>query len=635
MTQRKTARLASKAVTVRRRSLFHFGTLLTAFTGASATSLLTSGNAHAAPDKDTQSFVPAAEKGAALGVATLDNQSKLPLAQLPDLSATYGQMRSIMRYAYLAGTFGENWTPAVDAAIADAEQGETVFFPQRTAGGGYLFTSPWADITKSNIRILGVPRDGYAMALKFTTAGMRTVRVKAPGLVFEDVAFVGDSSNANGAGATVRGPEIFGDIDGNGDAEFRGVTFQGLSEAYRTHCRNVKAAGSLFSNCLKAIVIDGKDGVYHTGPNADQNRGHVIRDNRFHNIGNTAADSAIEISPAANILHALITGNYFDSNGIARHVVAVGTPAAPHKGLTICGNKHTETQSDVYTLVYVNNSSVRDVDILGNAGADGSLSNGFVLQNTDTVTVENVLGIQLGQSGVVARNNSRLRLNNIQFRRTGTSPASTGHGFDIDSSNSQCNFDRLIVEGADGWGFTGSPVSSKFGTYEFRGCSQGAINSGTFVPDQVFLPASCMAAITGTPTLAGVPGVGYPMSWLLDASRVEQVVGQISNLPNDWESFDAYIVWAATDRSAGNVIWDLNYSFVVQNQLPSNGIIANPGPPQASPGVAGRVTRLKIASGKARGTASMVVRVDRNAAAANDTYPADVALIGVQFIRSS
>ncbi|MFD5276396.1 hypothetical protein ACFWIX_02415 [Pseudarthrobacter sp. NPDC058362] len=609
--------------------------MITVFTGSSAVSTLNGNTAFAAAgDKNAQTYVPVAEKGAASGVATLDGNSKVPLAQLPNLSATYGYMRSIMRYSSLAGTFGENWTPAVDAAIADADQGETIFFPQRTTGGGYLFTTAWADITKSNIRLLGVPRDGYAMALKFTTPGLRAVRVKAPGIVFEDVAFVGDSTNVNGEGATVRGPEIFGDVDGNGDAEFRGVTFQGLSEAYRTHCRNVKAVGSLFSNCLKGIVVDGKDSAYHSGPNADQNRGHVIKDNRFHNIGHTAADAAIEISPAARLLHALIAGNYFDSNGRGRHIVATGTPLAPHRGLTMSGNKHTEAKADVYTLTYVNNSSIRDADILGNAGAEGSLSNGFVLQNTDTVTVENVLAIQLGQSGVVARNNTRLRLCNVQLRRIGTDPSTQGHGFDVDSTNSLGNFDRLITEGADGWGFTGSPTSSKFGTYEFRTCTLGGINSNTFSPEQVFLPASSMGAITGIPTLAGVPGVGYPMSWLLDASSVEQVVGQIGALPNDWESFDAYIVWTATDGSAGNVVWDLNYSFIIQGQLTSSGITPNPGTAQPSPGVAGRVARVKIASGKARGTAPIVVRVDRNAAAAGDTYRAKVALIGVQFVRS-
>lgn len=625
----------STTASVKRRSFFHLGTLITVFTGASAISTLNGNTAFAAPgDKNTQNYVPVAEKGAASGVATLDETCKIPLAQLPNLAPTYGYVRSILRYSSLAGTFGENWTPAVDAAISDAEQGETIFFPQRTTGGGYLFTTAWADITKSNIRLLGVPRDGYAMALKFTTPGLRAVKVKAPGIVFEDVAFVGDSANPNGEGATVRGPEIYGDIDGNGDAEFRGVTFQGLSEAYRTRCRNVKTVGSLFSNCLKAIVIDGKDSSYHSGPNADQNRGHVIRDNRFHNIGHTATDAAIEISPAARLLHAVIAGNYFDSNGSGRHIVATGTPTAPHRGLTISGNKHTEAKADVYTLTYVNNSSIRDVDILGNAGAEGSLSNGFVLQNTDTVTVENVLAVQLGQSGVVARNNISLRLCNIQFRRIGTDASTQGHGFDVDLTNSLSNFDRLITEGADGWGFTGSPASSKFGSYEFRTCALGGINSNTFSPEQVFLSASSMGPITGTPTLTGVPGVGYPMSWLLDASNVEQVVGLVGGLPNDWESFDAYIVWTATDGSTGSVVWDLNYSFIIQGQLTSSGITANPGTAQPSPGVAGRVARVRIASGKARGTAPIVVRVDRNAAAGGDTYPADAALIGVQLIRS-
>ena len=553
-----------------------------------------------------------------------------------DLNATYSSMRSIMRYASLAGTFGQNWTPAFNAALADAEQGETIYYPQRTTGGGYLHTTALNDITKPNIRILGVPRDGYAMALKFTTPGLRIVKVKAPGVVFQDLAFVGDSANTNGAGATVLGPEIFGDTDGNCDTEFRGVTFQGLAEAYRTHARNVKCMDSLFSNCLKMIVIDGKDPVYHTGPASDQNRGHIIKDNRFHNIGNTATDSAIEITSTAKLLHGLIMGNYFDSNGSGRHFVAAGTVTDPHKGLTICTNKHTETQADVYDLSYVNNSTISNIDIAGNAGVGGSLSNGFVLNNTDTLTITNVWGIQLGKSGVYARNNTRLRMGNITFRAIGTDAGSVGHGFDIDSTNSSCNFDRLIVEGTDGWGFTGSPVNSKFGTYEFRGCALGGLNSTTFVPDQVFVPAQSFTAVTGTPSLAGLPGVGYPISMQFDPTTVELAAGELdAPLPNDWETFDAYIVWAATDSQAGAVVWDLNYAFLVESQLPNASNVANPGTPVNSPAVAGRVNRYKIASGKPRGTAPMVLRVDRNAAAAGDTYPNDAALLGVQLVRAS
>lgn len=261
--------------------------------------------------------------------------------------------------------------------------------------------------------------------------------------------------------------------------------------------------------------------------------------------------------------------------------------------------------------------------------------NGIVMTNCNSVKVGDVTGVQLGKTGIVGTSNIGCDFKNIKFRAGGFDPATTGHGFDLDSTNTQCDFDNLSVDTTDGWGFTGSPGSSKFGRYSFRACTLGAINSTTIIPDQVYLPASAMDSITGTPALAGVPGVGYPLSWQMDASVVEQVVGQINALPNDWETFDAYIVWAATNASAGDVIWNLNYSFIITGQLTNNGNTSNAGAAQAAPGVAGQVARYKIASGKTRSTAPMVIRVDRNAASASDTYAADVALIGVQLVRAS
>ncbi|MFF1382223.1 hypothetical protein ACFVWT_01525 [Arthrobacter sp. NPDC058288] len=74
---------------VKRRGLLRIGTLMTAFTSASAISAFSNTGAQAAPgDKTSQSYVPTAEKGVALGVATLDSASKIPPAQLPDLSST-------------------------------------------------------------------------------------------------------------------------------------------------------------------------------------------------------------------------------------------------------------------------------------------------------------------------------------------------------------------------------------------------------------------------------------------------------------------------------------------------------------------------------------------------------------------
>lgn len=70
---------------IKRRGLFRLGTLITAFTGASAVAALNTDAALAAPGKPPSGdYVPVAEKGAASGVATLDLESKIPISQLPD-----------------------------------------------------------------------------------------------------------------------------------------------------------------------------------------------------------------------------------------------------------------------------------------------------------------------------------------------------------------------------------------------------------------------------------------------------------------------------------------------------------------------------------------------------------------------
>lgn len=83
---------------VERRGLLRLGTLITALTGASAISAFGAGVAKAAPgDKNApNNYVPVAEKGAASGVATLDIESKIPIAQVPDLSAIYDRKGEVV-----------------------------------------------------------------------------------------------------------------------------------------------------------------------------------------------------------------------------------------------------------------------------------------------------------------------------------------------------------------------------------------------------------------------------------------------------------------------------------------------------------------------------------------------------------
>lgn len=75
-----------------------------------------------------------------------------------------------------------------------------------------------------------------------------------------------------------------------------------------------------------------------------------------------------------------------------------------------------------------------------------------------------------------------------------------------------------------------------------------------------------MAAISGLPSLAALTGIGYPMAWNMDKDVVEQVAGSGLILPNTWNTFDVYILWAATSTALGDVLWNMNYSHYVEGR---------------------------------------------------------------------
>lgn len=138
---------------IRRRGLLRLGTLVSAFTGASAISVLGANGANAAPRDPSTTYVPTAEKGAASGVATLDIKSKIPLAQVPDLSATYARVFAVDP-AYGDGRVDatEHIQSKIDAA--NAAGGGVVSVPP----GQYLLTrsDDIAAITlKSNVVLRG------------------------------------------------------------------------------------------------------------------------------------------------------------------------------------------------------------------------------------------------------------------------------------------------------------------------------------------------------------------------------------------------------------------------------------------------------------------------------------------------
>lgn len=221
--------------TVKRRGLIRIGTLMTAFTGASAVSAITAASAQAEPIDATalNAYVPIAEKGAPSGVAELDVDAKIPAAQLPDLSATIldriGSAASDPT-SILSTTFRRSSIMARNAREAgidaDGIVDETVkicqflqdslknqreaYFPR----GCYLYDQI---VFPSGLKMAGSGIGGYASgAAQAGTMFRQKLGANKPGLVFSGnlvggllqigpadishIAFRGEPSNASGHG---------------------------------------------------------------------------------------------------------------------------------------------------------------------------------------------------------------------------------------------------------------------------------------------------------------------------------------------------------------------------------------------------------------------------------------------------
>ncbi|MDR7160121.1 heparin lyase I family protein [Arthrobacter sp. BE255] len=145
---------------VKRRGLLRFGSLLAALTGGSAISILSEKKAHAGPGDKAPStgYVPIAEKGVASGVATLDRESRIPPAQLPDLSATIREAGDA-RYPKTTPALTRAEYAAKDAKVDVAQRfapiGATT---QKYRGGGYYWlgdatSGSSGDVGANNMRL--------------------------------------------------------------------------------------------------------------------------------------------------------------------------------------------------------------------------------------------------------------------------------------------------------------------------------------------------------------------------------------------------------------------------------------------------------------------------------------------------
>lgn len=364
---------------------------------------------------------------------------------------------------------GTDDTAAIQAAINAAPFGGTVYFPPTGPNRKYLI-SDQINITSPNIRILGVPRDTYAVSIRCNTINKVMFMVKTTGIVFQDIGL-------EGGGGNITGVEVWGDTDGNCDSRFNGVTFQALIIGARTLGRNNTFMGEcIFSVCTEGLVIDGPDAVYHTGGNAFTNmRGNKVTNCRFHGNGSNLAHGNIRITPAARVLSMQINNNEFDGNALGTHIIATGDATYPVKNLVCHNNAHNMLKSDAYIFTYVTNAHIDGATM---STWNGNLSrNGYVLDRCNYVTITNGLATNIGKNGLQASNCTALRVRDLTFNTVGVDTGFGYHGMAIDSTNDDVRIENVTIANAPGYGFVGSPTNSTITGCVFTNCVTGAISS--------------------------------------------------------------------------------------------------------------------------------------------------------------
>lgn len=308
---------------LRRRQFLSFGTLMTAFTGASAISAVGANAAAAAPDpKNT--YVPLTEKGAPSGVATLDPGSKIPVVQLPDLSATYATLdlegRQPVRKGELFvnvkdhGAVGDGVvddSQGLQAALNAAPAGCTIHFPSGTYRLVSALTSAAPQVRLSGSGIIRAATPEMTM-LKVTGSGTRA-----------SIHFDGADKAAVGVWVTAAGCEL---ADGRLE-NFRSVT--GGATAVRVETdggvliernviSNVTAVGDQTTGnsvgASRAVLVTSRSAA--TGST-------VVRHNRISNILGEEGD-AIQIlfglSPFLTA-RAIVSGNLIET--VSRRAIKV------------------------------------------------------------------------------------------------------------------------------------------------------------------------------------------------------------------------------------------------------------------------------------------------------------------------
>lgn len=144
----------------------------------------------------------------------------------------------------------------------------------------------------------------------------------------------------------------------------------------------------------------------------------------------------------------------------------------------------------------------------------------------------------------------------------------------------------------------------------------------------VILQAGAMVIVSGGASLSQI--TSPTICWLFDANSGE-AIGGYARLP--WTNFQTRLVWAPSDASAGDVVWEITRSGMASGATPSSSTY--PVITSTAPGVTNQLvitpltTSVAVPAGELTG-----FRVTRRAGDAADTYAADAKFAALLLTRA-
>lgn len=467
---------------IERRGLLRFGSILTAFSGASAISAFGASSAQAGPgDKNPpMDYVPVAEKGAASGVATLDVESKLPTVQLPDLSATIGNNTALYRPEW-AGAVGDGVTDDYAALYEAAATAATLGADLLLTADAYNLGTSFLTLP-AKTRLVGKSRiintiNGRPVVIAQSDTTISGITLENRGTTSRFLLQIAkDAKNVNilnvsfPASANTTG--IYANSTGIANILIQGCRFDGmrygvLVNSAAADISSVSITRNTFTNISNdAVEINLPSGGSGTGERG-AGTGFLI-DHNIISVPDSAGDGH---SGGFGIGVAGATGVTIDHNVIleARYEgIHVEDDA---RDVTITGNVITNILGgDAYAAIHVLPScqnvvitanSIRNVSGVASVGAIVASYDGATAVHTSHMiissnTIRDITGVGIS---VAAGPGGRYRVFGNDTKST------TSHGIKVSGTPRICTVHDNTVTDAGGYGvYLSTPLATNFGT---------------------------------------------------------------------------------------------------------------------------------------------------------------------------